>query len=159
MGKCGKYHRNLRQYSGEVGKLTGEYRYALDAKGRMAVPVKFRAELSNVIYVSKGVGQSLFIYSEKDWREIEAKLAALPISRARRLQLTLFPTATRFELDAQGRILLPLALREYAGLTKDVVVLGVGNRAEIWSEEIWQRFVAEELTQEAMLEAMDELGY
>jgi len=125
----------------------------------MAVPVKFRAELSNVIYVSKGVGQSLFIYSEKDWREIEAKLAALPISRARRLQLTLFPTATRFELDAQGRILLPLALREYAGLTKDVVVLGVGNRAEIWSEEIWQRFVAEELTQEAMLEAMDELGY
>ena len=139
--------------------MTGEYKYTMDSKGRIAVPVKFRAELSNVIYVSKGVGNSLFVYSEESWRAIEARLAELPISRARRLQLTLFPSATRFDLDAQGRILIPQVLRDYAGLEKDVVVLGVGNRAEIWGLDAWRSFEREELNQEKMLEAMDELGY
>ena len=144
---------------GEVGNVTGEYKYSLDSKGRIAIPVKFRAELSNVIYVSKGVDKSLFVYSEESWRAIEDRLAQLPISRARRLQLTLLPSATRFDLDAQGRVLLPQALRTYAGLDKDVVVLGVGNRAEIWNEETWRRFELEELSRENMLQAMDELGY
>ena len=139
--------------------MTGEYKYTLDVKGRIAIPVKFRAELSNVIYVSKGVDRSLFVYSEESWKGIEARLAELPISRARRLQLTLFPSAVRFDLDAQGRILLPPALRAHACLEKDVIVLGVGNRVEIWSEKIWRAFEAEELTQENMLQAMDELGY
>ena len=139
--------------------MTGEYGCNMDAKGRVAIPVKFRAELGNVIYVSKGVDRSLFVYSEESWRDIEARLSAMPLSRARRLQLALFPSAARFELDAQGRILLPAPLRSHAGLEKEVVVLGVGDRAEIWSEAIWRRFEAEELTSCDMLEAMDGLGY
>ena len=139
--------------------MTGEYSCAIDAKGRVAIPVRFRAELSNVIYVCKGVGKSLFVYSETSWREIEGKLAAMPVSRARQLQLTLFPSAARYDLDAQGRVLLPQKLREYADLTKDAVILGVGGRAEIWSEPVWRQYEAAELSPEKMLEAMDELGY
>ena len=139
--------------------MTGEYSCMLDAKGRAAIPVKYRAELGNVVYVCKGVGQSLFVYSEASWRGIEEKLAALPISQARQLQLTLFPSAIRFELDAQGRVLLSQKLREYAGLTREIVVLGAGNRAEIWSEPVWRQFEAEKLTPESMLEAMDLLSY
>ena len=139
--------------------MTGEYGCMLDAKGRAAIPVKFRAELGNVVYVCKGVGKSLFVYSEESWRSIEEKLAALPVSQARQLQLTLFPSAIRFELDAQGRVLLSQKLREYAELTKEVVILGVGGRAEIWSEPAWRQYEAERLTPENMLEAMDLLSY
>jgi len=139
--------------------LTGEYSYTLDAKGRIAIPAKLRAELGDVIYISKGVDKSLFVYAEESWKAIENKLAAMPISKARRLQLTLFPSAARFELDAQGRVLLPVKLREHAELTKDVVILGAANRAEIWSEEVWRSFETEELTPDNMLQAMDELGF
>ncbi len=139
--------------------MTGEYSYVLDTKGRMAIPAKLRPELGDTIYVSKGTDNCLFVYSDASWAKIEEKLAALPISKAQKLQRTLLPTAARFDLDAQGRILLPQKLREYAGIQKDVVIVGVGNRAEIWSEAAWSRFDEEELTPENMLAAMDELGF
>lgn len=139
--------------------MTGEYNYAMDAKGRVAIPAKLRQELGDIIYVSKGTDNCLFVYAEASWDKITEKLAAMPISKAQKLQRTLFPSAARFELDTQGRILLPQKLRAYAGLQKDTVIVGVGNRAEIWSFEAWQRFDEEELTPESMLAAMDELGF
>lgn len=139
--------------------MTGEYNYTIDAKGRLFVPAKLREELGDVIYVSKGVDNCLFVHADAEWNKIEEKLAAMPLSRARKLQRMLFSSAARFELDAQGRILLPQKLREYAALQKDVVVVGAGRRAEIWSLEEWTRFDELELTAEKMLEAMDELGF
>jgi MraZ protein len=137
--------------------MLGTYQYALDAKGRVFVPAKLREELGDVIYVSKGVDNCLFVYGAPEWGKIEEKLAAMPVSRARYLQRSIFPSAARFELDAQGRILLPQALREHAELAKDVAIVGVGNRAEIWSLENWTRY--NEQAGDKLAEAMDELGF
>ena len=159
VGRSGEANRKIRKKLSEVGNLTGEYSCTLDAKGRVAIPAKLRFELGDVIHVSKGLDQSLFIYADETWRKIQENLASMPISRARQLQLMLFPSAARFVLDTQGRILLPQKLREHAALEKDVVILGAGNRAEIWSEPAWRCFESAELTPEKMLEAMDELGF
>ena len=150
---------NRTNYGIEVMRLEGEYTYSMDAKGRIAVPAKLRAELGDVIYVSKGPDKSLFVYAESNWLRIKERLASMPISKARKLQLTLFPSAKRFELDAQGRVLLPQNLRDHAELVREVVILGVVDRAEIWSETVWRRFETDELTPDNMLRAMDELGF
>jgi MraZ protein len=139
--------------------MFGTYQYALDAKGRVFIPAKLREDLGDTIYVSKGADHCLFVYGASEGGKIEERLSAMPISRARQLQRTLFPSAVRFEPDTQGRVLLPQMLRDYAQLTKDVVIVGVGSRAEIWSAEAWRRFDEEELTAEKMVEAMDELGF
>ena len=139
--------------------MEGECTYTMDAKGRIAIPAKLRAELGDAIVVSKGPDKSLFVYAEENWLGIRDKLAAMPISKARKLQLTLFPSAKRFELDAQGRVLLPQNLRDHAELTREVVILGVVDRAEIWSEAVWRQFETDELTPDNMLQAMDELGF
>jgi MraZ protein len=139
--------------------MTGEYSYTLDAKGRMAVPAKLRGELGNVVYLCRGVGRTLFLYPLAVWEEMAARLSAMPLSKARPLQLTIFASAERFDLDAQGRVLIPQKLREHAGLQKNVVILGAGTRAEIWSEEAWRGYERSDLTDGHMLEAMDALGF
>ncbi len=141
------------------GEMNGTYAYALDSKGRLFIPAKLRETLGDILYICKGLDGSLFVYGLEDWKAIEKRLSEMPISRARKLQLMLFPSAVRVELDAQGRALIPQTLRDYAGLCKDAVVLGAGNRAEIWSAESWQRFEETEITSEQMAAAMDELGF
>lgn len=139
--------------------MNGEYQHSLDAKGRVFLPAKLREELGDNVFVSKGLDNCLFIYAEEQWLKMAEKLSAMPISKARKLQRAIFPSAARFELDAQGRMLLPQKLREHAFLDKEVVIVGAGNRAEIWDAGRWQQFEAEYLTEDAMAEAMDELGF
>lgn len=137
--------------------MTGTYRHVIDQKGRLFIPAKLRDKLGESFYVTKEVDNCLVVYPQDKWAEIEEKIAALPRSKARSLQRMIFGSAERCELDAQGRIVIPQHLREYAGLEKDVAIIGVSNRAEIWNAEKWDAVNAE-YTAESLEEAMEILG-
>lgn len=135
--------------------MTGTYRHTIDAKGRLFIPAKLRYELGDSFYVTKEVDNCLVVYPEQSWNEIEEKMAALPRSKARNIQRMIFSSAEKCEPDAQGRIVVPQQLRDYAGLEKDVVIIGVSNRAEIWDSSKWESIDEAEFTAENLAEAMD----
>lgn len=126
----------------------------LDSKGRLAIPTRYREMLARhcngQMVVTVDRDHCLLLYPLPDWEEIERKLTKLPSfnKQARRLQRLLVGHATECELDGSGRILLPPPLREFATLNKSVVMIGQGNKFEIWNEEAWNRRRAEWLTQE-----------
>ncbi|MCX7614406.1 MAG: division/cell wall cluster transcriptional repressor MraZ [Clostridiales bacterium] len=137
--------------------MTGEFQHTIDAKGRLFVPAKFREELGEHFIVTKGLDNSLFMYSKKDWDVLEEKIRALPLSKAN-LQRFFLSSAVECELDAQGRILLPQNLREHAILSREVTVIGVSSRAEIWDTKRWNDYNSV-MTSEKIAEAMDEIGF
>ena len=122
--------------------LMGEYLHTIDAKGRLILPAKFRAELGDRLIVTKGLDTCVFVYGLEEWAILENKLKQLPLAKpeARAFVRFFFAGAAELECDKQGRILLPNNLREYAQLDKDVVVIGVSNRVEIWSKKIWDDY-------------------
>ena len=117
----------------------GEYNHTIDAKGRVIVPSKFRDLLGEEFVVTKGLDGCLFVFDNKEWAAFEEKLRSLPITNkdARAIVRFFLAGAASVEVDRQGRILLPASLRDFAGLTKDAVLVGVGSRIEIWSKEFW----------------------
>ena len=139
--------------------MTGEFRHTIDAKGRLFIPSRLREELGESFYVTKGLDNCLSIYPGPAWRAIEEKVAALPLSKSRNLQRTLFASAVRCEPDAQGRIVVPQKLRDYAYLNKEVAVIGVSSRAEVWDAARWDGIESNELTAKELAESMEELGF
>ncbi|MBQ0042766.1 MAG: division/cell wall cluster transcriptional repressor MraZ [Lachnospiraceae bacterium] len=119
---------------------TGEYNHTIDAKGRMTFPAKIRESLGEGFVITKGLDGCLFVFDKEGWKELTEKLAALPLTDKGARQFTRFflAGAADAEVDKQGRILLPMNLRSFAGIEKDVVLIGVGNRAEIWSKERYE---------------------
>lgn len=117
----------------------GEYNHTVDAKGRLIVPSKFREQLGDEFVVTKGLDGCLFAYENSEWKALEEKLHALPLTNANARKFTRFflGAATSCEVDKQGRILLPANLREFAKITKDAVLVGVGSRIEIWDKDNW----------------------
>ena len=117
----------------------GEYNHTVDAKGRLIVPSKFREQLGDEFVVTKGLDGCLFVYENTEWKALEEKLNALPLTNANARKFSRFflAGATTCEVDKQGRILLPAVLREFARIDKDAVLVGVGSRIEIWSREAW----------------------
>ena len=115
----------------------GEYNHSVDAKGRLIVPSKLREQLGNEFVVTKGLDGCLFVYSQEEWKRIEESLREKPLTSkdARKFMRFFFAGAANGEVDKQGRILLPANLREYAGIDKEVVSVGVFSRVEIWSKE------------------------
>jgi MraZ protein len=138
--------------------LIGEYQHNIDAKNRVIVPVKFREDLGKRFYLTKGLDGCLFVLSPQGWEQMTQKIKAMPVARGRKLQRFLCAGAAEVEPDKQGRILIPQNLREYAGLEKDVTFIGTSVRAELWSTERWNK-MNEELTQESIAEAMEELDF
>lgn len=138
--------------------MKGEYRHTIDAKGRLFVPAKLRNELGEHFIITKGLDGCLFVYPEEDWHILEQKIRALPLSKSRSLQRFLFSAAADSELDGQGRTLVPSNLREYAGLKKEVVIIGVANRTEIWDRDVWDAY-NDELTNDNIAAAMEDLGF
>lgn len=127
----------------------------IDAKGRLAMPTRYRERLQQdakgqLVVTIDTEEHCLLLYTLPAWEEIEAKLAKLPSfnAAARRIQRLLIGHATESEMDGQGRILVPPLLREYAGLEKKTILLGQGNKFELWDEESWQghrvKWLAEE---------------
>ncbi len=118
--------------------LMGEYSYAIDEKGRLGFPPKFREEMGSAFIVTRWLDDCLIAFSPSEWERISALLSEKSMVKARDVQRFLYSGATQAVPDKQGRILLPANLREHAGLEKDVAVIGVGNHAEIWDARAWQ---------------------
>jgi len=122
----------------------GEYHHNIDAKGRLAIPARFREGLGERFVATKGLDNCLFVFPMAEWARLEEKLKALPFTRAdaRAFVRFFFAGAAECELDAQGRILIPEHLRTYAKLEKECVILGVSNRVEIWAKAEWEAYQA-----------------
>jgi MraZ protein len=118
----------------------GEYNHTIDAKGRLIIPSKFREALGDEFVVTKGMDGCLFVFDNSEWQSFAEKLHSLPVMDKEVRQFTRFflAGAASLEVDKQGRILLPSVLREFADITKDAVLIGVGSRIEIWSRERWE---------------------
>ena len=138
--------------------LSGEYLHSIDAKGRLFIPAKLREELGATFYLARGVDACLAIYPQETWDRFTEKFASMPMSQSKAMR-PLFANACKCELDSQGRIVVPQKLRRYAGLEKDVVIIGVHDRAEIWAAETWRAQEEEEMTPEKMSACMEALGF
>ena len=138
--------------------MTGTYEHSIDAKGRLFIPAKLREELGVTFYLAMGVDECLAIYPQETWNRSTEKFASLPMSQSAAMR-PLFANASKCELDSQGRIVIPQKLRKYAGLEKDAVIIGVNDRAEIWSAETWNAREEEEMTPEKMKACLAALGF
>jgi len=139
----------------------GEYTASVDDKGRVAIPAKFRAELSGACVVTRGLDSSLFVYPLSEWQKLAEKLAALPIARAntRAFSRLMLAGAMDLEIDKQGRVILPDYLRKFAKVKKQVVIAGLMNRLEIWDAKEWETYKANtEKDSGDIAEALGELG-
>ncbi|MFA6908942.1 MAG: division/cell wall cluster transcriptional repressor MraZ [Patescibacteria group bacterium] len=139
----------------------GEYHHALDEKGRLAIPVKFRTAFRGGAVVTRGLDNCLFVYPAKDWKALADRLAKLPISKAntRAFARMMLAGAMDLEIDRQGRVVLPDYLRTFAGLKKMLVVTGLYNRLEIWDETAWEQYrTGTESKSSDIAEALGDLG-
>jgi MraZ protein len=139
----------------------GEFNHTVDAKGRINIPAKFREQLNETFFVTKGLDECLFVFPEDEWRVFEEKLKGLPLTNrnARAFVRLFFAGATECSFDKQGRITVPQTLREYAHLEKDVKVIGVGTRVEVWSNQTWESYSdPENISYDEIAEQMAELG-
>ena len=140
----------------------GEYHHTIDEKGRIIIPSKFREELGYSFIVTRGLENCLFVYPNSAWDKICNKLNSLPFTKkdARTFNRFFMSGATGVELDKQGRINLPSPLIDYAHLEKDCIIIGTGDRLEVWSQKSWDEFfdsnkesmsdIAENLFQESV---------
>lgn len=138
--------------------MTGEYQHTLDTKGRLSIPARLREELGNVFYVTLSMDKCLSAYSAESWRKFSDKVNEMPYVKQRKMR-PLFAYAAKCEIDAQGRILLPQNLRDYAGLIKNVTVVGSNNHAEFWDSESWAEINKLETTPENIAAVMEELEF
>lgn len=141
--------------------LLGEYRHNVDVKGRVSVPSKFRGDLGQTFVITKGLDNCLFMYSKQEWETFELKLKELPLTNqdARSFVRFFFAGAAECEVDKQGRINIPQNLREYANIQKDVVIVGVATRAEIWDSENWNKYTSSDYLDGTKLASqMSQLG-
>lgn len=122
--------------------FTGEYQHTLDGKGRVIIPSRLRDGLGDRFVITRGLDQCLFVYPNSEWVRLEQKLKQLPFTKSdsRAFTRLFFSGAMEVEADKQGRILIPNNLREYAGIEKEVMFIGVSNRVEVWSEEAWKGY-------------------
>ena len=120
----------------------GEYHHTIDEKGRIIIPAKFREELGNNFIITRGIANCLFVYSKENWAKITDKLSSLPFTKkdARTFNRFFMSGATDVELDKQGRVNISKPLIDYASLSKDCVIIGTGDRLEVWSQESWDSF-------------------
>ncbi len=140
--------------------FTGEYRHAVDVKGRIAVPARFRAQLDGGAVVARWLDTCLAIFPMAAWEELSAKVGSLPMtdSNARLLQRQLFAGAFETELDRQGRVLVPQGLRAFAGLEDEAMVLGSRDHAEIWAPARWNTYSESLDDPDAFAQAIAGLG-
>lgn len=140
--------------------FTGEYRHAIDAKGRVAVPARFRAELAAGAFVSRWIDSCLAIFPRPEWDKFASRVAELPFSDAgaRVFSRFVFSGAFEFVLDAQGRLVLPPALREFAGLNDEVVVVGSREHIELWEPGKWAAYSESMNDADALAARISDLG-
>ena len=124
--------------------LLGTHTPKLDDKGRIILPAKFRDELADGVVITRGQEHCLYVFSAKEFQDVHDKVRQAPVTseEARRYLRVFLSGASDETPDKQGRVLVPALLREYADLTKELVIIGVGSRAEIWDAAAWQTYLA-----------------
>jgi len=146
---------------GETKLFIGEYEHSVDAKGRVIMPAKLREDIGEKFIVTKGLDGCLFAYSITEWTNFEDKLKKLPLTNknARDFVRFFLSGAVECEIDKQGRFLIPGNLREYATLEKEIIIIGVGTRIEIWNKEEWKKYSSDEnISADEIAENMTMLG-
>ncbi|HJJ05690.1 MAG TPA: division/cell wall cluster transcriptional repressor MraZ [Clostridiaceae bacterium] len=141
--------------------LIGEYEHSLDAKGRLIMPSKLREDIGEKFIITKGLDGCLFGFSKQEWTNFEEKLKTLPLTNknARDFVRFFLSGATECEIDKQGRFLIVANLRQYASMEKEVVIIGVGTRIEIWNKQKWDSYNSEEnISADEIAENMTMLG-
>lgn len=140
--------------------FTGEYHHAVDGKGRVAVPSRFRDQLMPAAYVSKWIDGCLALFPKAAFEELGAKAATLPVGdrNARAFSRFLFATAFDVQLDGQNRFVVPQILREFAGLGSEAVVVGARDHLEIWEPEAWKAVSSRMDQPEVLAQHLEELG-
>lgn len=138
--------------------MTGEYRHSLDNKGRVFIPARLREELGDTFYITLSMDRCLCGYSSEDWQLFCDKVNAMPVVAQRKMR-PLFSKAVKCELDAQGRVLIPQNLREFAGLEKSVTVIGCNRHVEFWDTDTWMPVFEEETTPENIAAVLEELAF
>jgi MraZ protein len=136
----------------------GEFEYTLDEKGRVVLPPRFRQPIGERFTLTRGFDGCVAVYPSAEWALVEQKLRAEPLAN-RQFVRYLLGSATEAELDRQGRFLVPPTLREYASIHRDVVIVGVINKLEVWSKARWTEYLAQAMADEgALIERMKELN-
>ena len=139
--------------------MKGEYKHSIDAKGRLAMPAKLRDALGERFTVTKGLDGCLAVYPEEEWARLEDRIRGLGNGeKARRVKRYYFANAFDAQLDAQGRVLIPANLREFAGLEKDVTVIGQLDHAEIWNSDKWRAY-NEEIDAESVAADVEDMDF
>lgn len=142
-----------------MASMIGTYYHNIDVKGRMNFPTKLRECLGTPFFITKGIDQvCLTVYAQEEWDRLAAKVAAMPESKGGIIKRWIFSGAAEVTPDKQGRILIPQNLRQFAGLEKDVVVIGANNKAEIWEKSRWEA-LNDAINREELLSVMEELGF
>lgn len=139
----------------------GEFQHTIDQKGRIIIPAAFRKELDVTFMIAKGLEGCLFIFSMPRWNSLVEKIETLPLSNTKAREFTrfFFSSAAECKIDSHYRILVPPDLRVHAGLEKDVTIVGVGNRVEVWSRDRWEKYMSgESLSPESLSETFAMLG-
>lgn len=139
----------------------GEYSHSIDTKGRIAIPAKFRQQLSGSAIITRGFDSCLFVFTSEQWQKLAEKINSLPMTQAnsRSFSRLMFAGAVSAEVDAQGRILVPDYLRQYAGIKKQAVVAGLFNRLEIWDSAKWEEYKKKtESSSDEIAERLGEMG-
>lgn len=138
--------------------LMGKFSHNLDAKKRLFIPAKHREQLGDTFVITRNVDKCLSVFSMEEWEKYTDKLEQLPTTQAREIARFIYSNAADVQPDAQGRVLIPADLLEYAGIVKNVVVIGCGRRAEIWAEEVWNEKNSVQ-NADALTEQMIALGF
>lgn len=140
--------------------LIGEYYHNIDSKGRLSIPAKFRDDLGGTFVLSRGLDNCLYAYSVSEWNSFKDELLQMRGKDAQRIRRFFFSGATECEIDTQGRVVIPPGYREYASLEKEVAVVGVSNRAEIWSRSAWDKYInASDFDSGEIAKAMENMGF
>ncbi|MFA5158361.1 MAG: division/cell wall cluster transcriptional repressor MraZ [Patescibacteria group bacterium] len=140
----------------------GEFKHSIDEKGRVSLPAKFRAELASGCVVTRGLDKCLWIYPMNEWQKLAEKISELPLTQrnARSFSRLMLAGATDAELDRVGRINVPGYLRDYANIQKDVVIVGIYSRIEIWPADVWADFKKQmEESGDEIAENLSEIGF
>ena len=141
----------------ELGRFVGEFEHKVDAKGRIPIPPKFRAELKEGLVLTPGVEKYIVIHPLPEWEKVTAALTTSTItsSKLRRINRAIFATAFHLNIDSQGRIAVPAPLREYADIKDEVIIAGANTYIELWNKEHWE--AEKTLSQEQTWQIMESL--
>lgn len=138
----------------------GQYIHSVDTKGRVIMPQKFRDTLSKTFYITKGIDGCLFVYDQAEWDNMYSKMKNLKLTskKAREFSRFIYAPARELEVDKQGRIIIPQNLRDYAAIEKEVAIIGVSSRIEIWDKEKYDNYMnSEDMNFDQLMDEFEEL--